>query len=172
MCKLFITDIGKLVTPALIRIPASNFVAPVLKDNEIVQTIKPLEGSVLFLVDTGADATCISSLDAAKLGIQTAYLEPTVDVIGIGGNCKTFKLSNIEIVLIDDFDETKVKFHIEALDFVYVIETADRRMLSLLGMDILNRFDLSTHREKKTAALTRLPNAPGRFRAASRSLTY
>ena len=105
MCKLFITDIGKLVTPALIRIPASNLVAPVLKD-------------------------------------------------------------------IDDFDETKVKFHIEALDFVYVIETTDRRMLSLLGMDILNRFDLSTHREKKTAALTRLPNAPGRFRAASRSLTY
>ena len=110
MCKLFITDNGTLIAPVMIRIPAINFVAGILRNNPIVTSIKPIEDNVAFIVDTGAQVTCLSGLDADRLHIESRYLEPAQDVIGVGGTCSAFKLSNIEIGLIDKIEGNRIVF--------------------------------------------------------------
>lgn len=170
MCKLFISEDGTFIAPAIIRVPAINFVAPVLRDNELVAAIKPIEQNVSFLVDTGADVTCISSLDADRLEIETRFLRPAEDVIGIGGRCRTFKLTDIEIGLIDKLTEDRIWFHIEQLQYVYVMDEKGLKMPSLLGIDMLRRFDISTNRKRRTANLKRIATVPGEFRIVSRAL--
>ena len=168
MCKLFITDDGTLIAPVMIRIPAINFVAGILRDNPLVMSIKPTEDNVAFIVDTGAQVTCLSGLDADRLHIESRYLEPTEDVIGVGGTCNAFKLSDIEIGLIDEVKGSRITFHIEKLDSIYVIDSL--KMLSLLGNDMLKKFDLVTDRSTASAQLKRIPSASGEYQIVSREL--
>lgn len=168
MCKLFITDDGTLIAPAMIRIPATNLVAGILKNNPLVMTIKPTEDNVSFIVDTGAQVTCLSGLDADRLHIETRYLEPTPDIIGVGGKCSAFKLCNIEIGLIDKIEGGRITFHIEKLDHIYVVTSL--KMASLLGTDLLQRFDIVTKRAKSSAELKRIPSASWEFQIVSREL--
>ena len=168
MCRLYITDDGTIIAPAIIRIPAINFVAPILRDNPLVTAIKPTEDNVAFIVDTGAQVTCISGLDADRLHIESRYLEPAQDVIGVGGTCSAFKLSDIEIGLIDKIESDRITFHIEKLDYVYVL--GDLKMMSLLGTDLLRKFDLVTKRSTSSAELKRISSAPGEFHIVSREI--
>lgn len=168
MCKLFITDDGTLIAPVMIRIPAINFVAGILRDNPLVASIKPIEDNVSFIVDTGAQVTCLSGLDADRLHIETRYLEPAEDVIGVGGICSAFKLNNIEIGLIDKLEASRITFHIEKLDHVYVLDSL--KMSSLLGTDLLQKFDIITERSKSSAELKRLSSASGEFQIVSREI--
>lgn len=166
MCKLFITDDGTLIAPAMIRIPAINFVAGILRNNSLVASIKPTEDNVAFIVDTGAQVTCLSGLDANRLHIESRYLEPAQDVIGVGGTCNAFKLTNIEIGLIDKIEGSRITFHIEKLDHVYVLDSL--KMPSILGTDLLQKFDIITERSKSSAELKRIPSASGEFQIVSR----
>lgn len=168
MCKLFITDDGTLIAPVMIRIPAINFVAGILRDNPLVTSIKPTEDNVSFIVDTGAQVTCLSGLDADRLHVESRYLEPADDVIGVGGTCNAFKISNIEIGLIDKMEGSRITFHIEKLDYVYVLDSL--KMSSLLGTDLLQRFDIITERSKSSAELKRIPNVSGEFQIVSREI--
>lgn len=171
MCKLFADSNGHFLTSAIIRIPALNFVAPVLRDNPLVKSMEPIEDNIFFLVDTGADVTCISALDANKLRIETRYLEQAGNIIGIGGKCGTYKLTNIEIGLPDKVTQERMNFHIEELDFVYVMEDNEGlKMPSLLGLDLLKRFDIQSNRQGLFAVLKRISGAPGNFRITSQSL--
>lgn len=171
MCKLRISGDGTLFTDAIIRISALNFVAPLLKRNELVLSIKPVEQTIQFVVDTGADITCISALDAIRLGIETRYLEPDTGVLGVGGKCRTFKLRKVEIGLIDEVTKNRIRFHIEELEYACVMAGTGIRMPSLLGNDILKRFDISTHRESNYATLKRIPAASEEFRIVSKGFT-
>lgn len=166
MCKLYITGDGTIITPAIIRIPAVNFVAPSLKEHAVINSIEPTEENIAFIVDTGAQVTCLSGLDAERLQIETRYLEPAMDVIGVGGSCKAFRLDNVEIGLIDNITARRVNFHIERLQGICVIDSL--KMTSLLGNDILARFNISTDRQRNVAVLDRIPTAPGEFRIVSR----
>ena len=168
MCKLFITEEGRIVAPAIIRIPAINFVAPLLKGHELISSIKPREENIPFIVDTGAEVTCLSGLDAERLQIETRYLEPATDVIGVGGKCNAFRLDDIEIGLIDDITDDRVRFHIEKVQSICVISSL--KMNSLLGNDVLARFNISTDRQKKVAVLERIAAAPGEYRIVSRPI--
>jgi hypothetical protein len=161
---------GHFLTSAIIRIPALNFVAPVLRNNPLVMSMAPVEANIFFLVDTGADVTCISALDANKLRIEMRYLELAGNVIGIGGKCGTYRLTNIEIGLPDKVTQERINFHIEELDFVYVIaDNEGLKMPSLLGLDILRRFDIQSDRQGHSAVLKRISGAPGNFRITSQS---
>lgn len=168
MCKLFITDDGMIIAPAIIRIPAINFVAPILRNNPLVTSIKPTEDNVAFIVDTGAQVTCISGLDADRLHIESRYLEPAQDVIGVGGTCSAFRVDDIEIGLIDDIGDDRITFHIEKLNHIYVLDSL--KMSSLLGTDLLQKFDLVTKRSKSSAQLKRISNAPREFQIVSREI--
>jgi hypothetical protein len=169
MCQLFISDDGMLIAPAIIRIPAINFVAPILRGNPLITSIKPSEDNVAFIVDTGAQITCLSGLDADRLHVETRYLERAEDVIGVGGTCGAYRLRNIEIGLVDDVTPDRITFHIEKLEYICVIDSL--KMRSLLGMDLLSKFDLSTDRRKSAASLVRITDAPGEYQIVSRELT-
>ena len=114
--------------------------------------------------------TCISGLDVERMKIQTRYLESAGEVIGVGGKCSTYRLDGIEISLIDKFTKTRIDFHIEKLEYVCVMDETGTKMPSLLGTDILQRFDICTDRRKGTATLKRIATAPGEFRIVSREI--
>lgn len=116
-------------------------------------------------MDTGAQVTCLSGLDAERLQIETRYLEPATDVIGVGGPTNAFRLDNVEIGLIDSITAGRINFHIEKLQSIYVISAL--KMASLLGNDILARFNISTDRQRNVAVLKRIPSAPGEYRIVS-----
>ncbi|GAG14911.1 unnamed protein product [marine sediment metagenome] len=156
-------------TSAIIRVPASNLVAPPLRDNPLIASMEPTEGFIFFLLDTGADITCLSFLDARKLGIETKYLEQDDNIIGVGGECCAYKLNNIEIGLIDEITKDRVQFHIEGVEIINVLDEAAPKMPSLLGNDILKRFDIATIREKGKVTLSRIKSIPGKYRIASSS---
>jgi hypothetical protein len=168
MCKIIINHRGTLIAPAIIRIPASNFVASFLRDNPLITSLKPIEDNVAFIADTGAQVTCLSGLDADRLHIERRFLEPAQNVIGVGGICSAYKLSSIEIGLIDGVDGDRITFHIEQLDYICVIDSL--KMTSLLGTDFLGRFDIITNRAKSSAQLKRLPQASGNFQIVSRTI--
>ena len=102
------------------------------------------------------------------MNIEIAYLKPAQDVIGVGGKCKTYVLDDVKIGLVDSIKDTRITFHIEHLERIFVLDSL--KMTSLLGMDFLARFDLSTKRDKKTASLKRLSGAPGEFELISQEL--
>ena len=166
MCKIYFTDDGTLIAPAIIRIPAINFVAPILRDEQLIAAIKPREENIAFIVDTGAQLTCLSGLDADRLNIEVRYLEPAGDVIGVGGACSAYRLKDIEIGLIDDITPDRINFHIEKLEYICVIDSL--KMNSLLGNDLLAKFDISTDRQNSTASLSRITTAPGESQIVSR----
>jgi predicted aspartyl protease len=85
---------------------------------------------VELLVDTGADRTLLSPVDARRLGINLAALESGLPSIGVGGQAQT---RAIEAVLTLDTFSTPLT--------LIVIETA-RPIPSLLGRDIISRFAL------------------------------
>ncbi|MBN1160680.1 MAG: retroviral-like aspartic protease family protein [Dehalococcoidales bacterium] len=167
MCRLVITEIGTLLAPAIIRIPTLNFVAPSLRNDNLTDA-DTYENNIVFMVDTGAQITCISGLDAMKLGIETFYLEASDDIVGVGGSSKAYKLKNVEIGLIENISRDKISFHIEKIDQICVIDSL--KMMSLLGTDLLKRFDLVTKRSKDEAYLKRCVDAEGKFRIISKKL--
>jgi len=125
---------------------------------------------VSFIVDTGADVTCLSFVDARNLEIETRYLEQDKGVIGIGGECCTFILKDIEIGLLDSITKDEVQFHIEKIAVTDVLDEKTPKISSILGNDILKRFDIVTDRVKGEATLKRIPTVPGKYRIVSRPL--
>lgn len=117
-------------------------------------------------MDTGAQRTCLSGLDADRLNIEVRYLESAGDVIGVGGTCSAYKLKDIEIGLIDNITPNRINFHIEKLEYICVIDSL--KMNSLLGNDLLIKFDISTDRQNSIASLSRITTAPGEFQIVSR----
>lgn len=162
MCKLYVSDVGVIYAAAIINISPINF-----KEHTPASPIEPVEENIEFIVDTGAQVTCLSGLDAERLHIDTSYLEPATDVIGISGTCNAFMLNDIAIGIVDEFIEGGINFHIETLQSICVINTL--KMHSLLGNDILARFNISTNREGNIAELKRIPSASENSRIVFRS---
>lgn len=162
MCKLYVSDNGLIFAAAIINISPINF-----KEHTPTSPIEPTEENIDFIVDTGAQVTCLSGFDAERLHIDTSYLEPATELTGISGTCNAFKLVDVEIGIADEFTARGINFHIETLQNICVIETL--KMRSLLGNDILARFDISTDRQGNIAELKRIPSAPENFRVVFRS---
>jgi Aspartyl protease len=58
-------------------------------------TLDNRELGVMFLVDTGADRTVLAPLDASRLGIDLATLEPGPPSTGVGGRTQTRTIAAI-----------------------------------------------------------------------------
>jgi predicted aspartyl protease len=89
-----------------------------------------LRHPVEFLVDTGADRTILSPLDAMRLGINLDTLESGLPSTGVGGQAET---RTIEAVLTIDSLSMPLT--------LTIIETS-RPIPSLLGRDVISRFAL------------------------------
>ncbi|MFQ6026748.1 MAG: retroviral-like aspartic protease family protein [Dehalococcoidia bacterium] len=86
--------------------------------------------SVEFLIDTGADRTTLSPVDARRIGLDVTPLPQGLPSTGVGGRAST---GNIDSVLtLDSFSASLT---------LTIIETP-LPIPSLLGRDILSRFAL------------------------------
>ncbi len=92
-------------------------------------------GYVTFLVDTGADSTCIHPRDASRMGIPFNRLFDSEISTGIGGGSVYFREAAI------------VSFAEEGMERLYAIDLliaepreGNYEFPSLLGRDVLNRW--------------------------------
>ena len=104
--------------------------------------------SINFLVDTGADITTITLADALKLEIDVhRVIAPNRrrDVEGVGGTTDVYPIEGtIGLTFLDYSSETdKISFHIEFLERINLVP---KLSMSILGRDILDRFDIEISR--------------------------
>ena len=100
-----------------------------------------------FLIDTGASKTTILDSDATRLGIDYGKLQRfEAGTAGIGGVVDTFIIPDAGLLF-----RTKNGFYKEELKEIFVLkhvaeeresEERIRRLPSLLGRDVLNKYGL------------------------------
>ncbi|MCK4731761.1 MAG: retroviral-like aspartic protease family protein [Methanophagales archaeon] len=113
--------------------------------------------SINFLVDTGADITTITLADALKLGIDVhRVIAPNRrrDVEGVGGTTDVYPIEGtIGLTFLDYSSETdKISFHIEFLERINLVP---KLSMSILGRDLLDRFDIEISRVSERINLKR-----------------
>lgn len=126
-----------------------------------------------FLMDTGADTTMINSIDAEKLGIiykvsvdgiDTPFfggqpLEEAKKVIGVGGEIRTYIVRDVRLILRTVIN-SHVEYHTEFLDSFWIPEGGAIEIPSLLGRDIINRFEIEYNKNEEILKLSRV-SIPG-----------
>jgi predicted aspartyl protease len=114
---------------------------------------------ISFLIDTGADTTCISGLAAVSAGLTPEDLpaeapleEKTVG--GVAGEATAFHLDDPVLLAFREQSEAVAfdNLHVEVLDGIEIVPTLTE---SLLGRDVLNRFDLSFSHTSDAITLNR-----------------
>ena len=89
----------------------------------------------MFLLDTGADATCLHPPDAIRMGIPFAQLRQRARFGGIGGASPYFREQ--AVLLFEDDAETKI-YRVRLL--IAEPNESNRALPSLLGRDVINRW--------------------------------
>lgn len=111
---------------------------------------------VEFLVDTGADGSAITLADAYKLGLDVINIitpDRRRTSEGVGGSTEVYPIEYIGLVFLDYSSETdKISFHIEHLGEIALIP---KLPTSILGRDILDRFDIEISRVSEAINLRR-----------------
>lgn len=114
-----------------------------------------IHSPVRFLIDTGASRTIISDMDAIKLGIDYSLLPRfKLGTAGIGGVVDTYFIQNAKLIF-----RTQKGAHTEKMDEIFVLKHKKRderikRIPSLLGRDILNKYQLLLNRKNNKVIIT------------------
>jgi predicted aspartyl protease len=114
-----------------------------------------IHSPVRFLIDTGASRTIISDMDAIKLGIDHSLLPRfKAGTAGIGGVVDTYFIQNVKLIF-----KTQEGAHVEKMEEVFVLKHKIRderikRIPSLLGRDILNKYQLLLDRRSNKVIIT------------------
>jgi hypothetical protein len=120
-----------------------------------------LEGLVWFLADTGASRTTLLDRDALLLGLPTEMLEPaSLPIVGIGGSVRSFLEPNTEITFASDEGGFVLRQDLWIVQHDLKQLPPDEvgrilRLPSVLGRDIINRFNLTYDYQKGIAQLRR-----------------
>ena len=111
-----------------------------------------LGGEIRFVVDTGADTTLIGYDDAIRLGVHYGHYRPedSVRTLGIAGSLRTYDEEGWLVLRSVDDGE-----HTFGVALSVAEENPDGWVPSLLGRDILDRFDLFVSRRRNVLTLTR-----------------
>ncbi len=119
-----------------------------------------IKGSVEFLVDTDSSKTIISEGDRERLGIAYSQLQKSdKKSVGIGGSVEIYFVRDVKLVFVSDDG----KIHTEKLSEMFVPkhkpktkedEEKIKKIPSLLGRDILNRYTLVINKKKKIIIIT------------------
>ena len=99
-----------------------------------------VDSEIDFLLDTGADATCLHPVDLERIGIEADFV-PAGSVIepsGIGGRGRYFE----ETAVLFFEDETALRLYAINL---YVAEPDEdlEHLPSVLGRDVINRWSMT-----------------------------
>lgn len=106
-------------------------------------------GDVRFLADTGASITTLLDRDYLLLRIPFTALEPLMlPVVGIGGSVRSFTIKNVKFTFNSDngpyIIQQDLCIALHDLEKLPAPEASRlMRLPSVLGRDILNRFNLS-----------------------------
>ena len=104
---------------------------------------------VFFLIDTGADNTCIHATDSLSLSIDPTKLTNITDMGGVGGTAK-YGRDVAGLTFLD----TNGKTVLEVLELhIGVLGQSPDGAPSLLGRDILSRYKLIMDIKASTLAL-------------------
>jgi hypothetical protein len=112
-----------------------------------------IEGAVDFLIDTGADHTCLHPGDIAKLAIDYRRLRRRnlINMAGIGGSIRYSR--EIGLLL---FRDNGGEMLVNRLDIYICLKTAAgpiQGLPSLLGRDFLNLCSFSTDKSKSSVLM-------------------
>lgn len=121
--------------------------------------------TISFLVDTGATGTLINAVDATRLGLtfdsqgqpqrDNIPLPRFGDASGVGGEIRTYRLDNIFFTIISHGINERER-HTEYIESLSVAEPR-YQYESLMGMDLLVRFNLLIDPEVLMVNFTRIP---------------
>lgn len=92
-----------------------------------------IEGDVSFLVDTGADSTCLSATDATRLGVDMGRLTEVSYCGGIGGEIAVRPTKGLIA-----FAGARA-LHLYEITIDVLEDSAGHDIPSLLGRDVLDR---------------------------------
>ena len=110
-----------------------------------------VEGTVDFLVDTGADVTCLHPQDVRKLELSLDTVSPDdrIGFTGVGGSLDYFREE--AIIYFNDDEDSELRFF---CDIHISHNPAVEGLPSLLGRDFLNRCSLLADYPENQALIT------------------
>ena len=109
---------------------------PFIRGRLIIPRLQ-VDSPVDFMVDTGADVTCLHPGDLRPLGIETRFLPEgsAIEASGIGGSGRYFE----EITVLQFEDEHQMRYY--AVNLYIAEPNEDMNSLpSVLGRDVINRW--------------------------------
>lgn len=132
-------------------------------DAIIISKILDINYEISFLIDTGAFATLLLDKDIGNMMVEIGKLKKSKrEVSGVGGSIDTYVIEDAEII----FKTDEGTQYIESIPIFVGIhdlskygETTKKKILmmpSLLGRDIINKFDLFCSSEKGIVYLERI----------------
>lgn len=120
-----------------------------------------------FLIDTGADTSCITSVHAMDMGLHPTQLDGEIEVEeqvmqGVGGESKNHRIEEPLLLAFEERDEDRDRWsmHVEYLPGIEVSEGSPE---NLLGRDVLHKFTMEYDPGEGTIELERDNYAPGRY---------
>ena len=94
-----------------------------------------IDESVLFLLDTGADVTCLHPADAMNVGLAFEHLRNRVSYRGVGGTSPYF----VEPAILSFTDKRQARLY--AVQLLIAEPNESNEVLpSLLGRDVINNW--------------------------------
>jgi hypothetical protein len=109
------------------------------------------------MIDSGAESSMLSLLNAKKLGIDVRSLPRKKDLRGLGGGICKARILYCNFAFPEEVGG-KIKYHIEPCH-VFIGEEKEHCQGNILGLNILNRFNICTDFENGTISLVRIEGA-------------
>lgn len=119
-----------------------------------------MKKSIEFHIDTGAGKTTIGILDAFNLMLDQSQLTEEHTVTGISGDAKAREIEDVLLVFRNEPSDFKESFHIEFIDKILYLPTSP---YSLLGRDVLDRFEVSYCKRPEKITLSRNDQGEGSY---------
>lgn len=106
-----------------------------------------------FILDTGANRTCLSQATAGKIGIDDgSWYDDVIDITTAGGQTEAKVFRGDINLAFRETSGTLYMRHVEPLDEIFIVPALTD---DILGRDVLDRFDLEFSYAEDRVVMTR-----------------